>query len=1151
MKSIRNILFKVVAWCFFAVLALFSAAVLVIKLPSVQTYIIQKATTFVSSRTNTKVRIKEVAIVFPTSIRLLEVYAEDQNKDTLVFLGKLDVAVNLFSLFKKEINLSRTEIYDLNAKIYRPANDSIFNFQFIINAFAKSSAKPEEETPKDTISTNTPWTFYAGEFQLRNVKLAFADSLVGNLFYCKVSNLSLEIEELDLEMMRFKLNSLQIVNAQSSFEITKSSPASTVTGKAVPLNITLNKLAFENVNFRFTNKPENQNMSFQLGKSQIRNAFFDLPSLQAKVGRFDLSNSKIDISMQIDNSIITKTGDKVTFDLPKNNRFGIEVETINLQRNDLKLDLDNKKRKPKGVDFQHLAISNINLSAKKSHYRFQNMSAKIESFSAVEIGGLMIRNFATDFVMDSIHAEAKNLYLETQFSKISHYAAIGFDSWDGLSENIANLKIKADLHETVIDAKDIVQLQPDLINIDFINRNMSRAVKMDASIKGQLQDISIEKLRVEIGKNTMLVAKGNITGLPKISTTKFDILLTYLLTSKEDINTFLPSTLLSAIQLPDTMYANGSFLGTIYNFYAKVIAKTTDGYFNGKITIADLDKRPIYKANLEAKSLNIGKILRQKPLLGKATLAANVSGKGFSIEDMDVIVDAKIDSVFLHKYNYTKIEVKGNIKDKLFNGFAAINDPNLNLNFEGKVNMNQKINDYNFRLDILGADLQNLQLSNKDIRLSAQANANIKAPTFDKMNGKASIRNIVLYSNGKKYEVDSLLFVSFNDDKNSRMDVNSAIFKAKFNGNMPIFSLPTVLSNHFNYYFDTVKVKSRKPENFDFELDITNSPLIYEVIVPKLKDFVPGKVKGSFDSETHKLDFDASFISVDFAGNRLKNFNAGIHSNSQSLDYALGLDMFSNSQIFLEKTKLSGSVSKNIASIDVSIQGKDKKNKLNIASELAMLKGGIFSYSILPKGLMINDENWSIPEKNYIEFSNKGLYIVNMDLENGNQKMSINSTSKSAEADLNITFNQFQLINFSKMLEKTDPIARGKLDGTINFKNYNRQMAFVSDLLIEKTQYRHNDIGNISLKADNLVDKKYTISAIISGNENDIQLDGYLQSQAKSMDLNLDVRLKSLNLSAFQGFVDQQATKISGIATGNIKVGGNTALPEINGEISL
>ncbi|MFN0047604.1 MAG: translocation/assembly module TamB domain-containing protein, partial [Cytophagales bacterium] len=42
-----------------------------------------------------------------------------------------------------------------------------------------------------------------------------------------------------------------------------------------------------------------------------------------------------------------------------------------------------------------------------------------------------------------------------------------------------------------------------------------------------------------------------------------------------------------------------------------------------------------------------------------------------------------------------------------------------------------------------------------------------------------------------------------------------------------------------------------------------------------------------------------------------------------------------------------------------------------------------------------------------------------------------------------------------------------------------------------------------------------------------------------------------LNLSAFQGFVDQQATKISGIATGNIKVGGNTALPEINGEISL
>jgi len=1132
------------------VLVLLIGATLVLRLPSVQTFVIQKATTFVSGKTKTRISIGAVAINFPNSVHIDELYAEDTNRDTLVYLRSLKASINLFSLLKQEIRISSAEIDGLEAHIYRPAIDSSsFNFQFFINAFASAASRPELA---DTIIAAKPWSISLGSLMLKKVNFSFNDSLSGNLFYVKLGKLELQTDHVDLKNFNFEVDKLAMENSKGAFQIARvATVTSSITGHSIPLFVSANKLELKNIDFKFINKPGEQNMQFNIGKSQLRNASFDLPSLRAKVGRFELSNSDIAIAMNISSPPSAQVANNI---IPTDSRpspFAADAEIIDLQHNNVKLDLDYKPRKLNGIDFQHLHATDINLKATKSHYSDQNIKSTIAFFSAKERSGVEVKQLTTQFTMNPKHAEAKNLLLVTNRSVIRKYAAMRFNSWAEMAD-IGKLHIRADLKNTKIDLRDVLPFQPDLANIDIIRQNLQRPVIISTYIEGELQALHIQKLHLQAGLHTTMSAHGSIHGLPNINRTKFDIQLTSLHTSQSDIHNLLPVAMLSSFNLPDTIDAKGYFKGTIYDFMAAIDAQTSDGSIVGHVHLADMHKLPVYKGFVNIHSLNIGKILKQNPLLGKFTLSADVAGKGFTAATMDLMINAKIDSFYANRYTYTKLNLKGNIKNKLFNGHADMQDPNLNFVFDGKVNMNKKVNQYAFSLNIQGADLLDLNLGSQEIHLSAVAEADITAPSYDKINGKASIRNIVLYSQGKKYKVDSLLFVSFNDETQTSIKMTSAILKAKFDGNISLPSLPVTLANHFNYYFKTEKQRAAKPEHFSFELDINNAPLIYEVLVPNLKSFVPGKIKGHFDSQNRKLDFDAEILDIDYAGNKLENFTIGVHSDPKELNYSVSLDQFSNSQIYLEKTLLSGNVKENRASVDLSITAeKGKKQKLNINTELRRLTAGLYKFNILPENFVLNGQKWEVADSNYLEMGTKGIYVNAMRFQKDAQKIYFNSTSRARDADLSLNFKDFQLQTLSQMVEKGAPIARGKLNGDIYFKNYHNQFAFVSDLMIDSANYRSNPIGTISLQADNLTKQKYTVAATIKGTDNDIGLKGYMLSASSGTLLDLDLQLNRLNLASFQGFVNEMVNKVAGWASGSFKITGSTQAPQISGQLQL
>ncbi len=89
---------------------------LLLDIPAVQNYAVHKAARFVSRKLETTVSIDRVDIGIFSKVRVKGFYVEDYQRDTLLYVGKLDAFITSFGIFGGGLELSRGEIAD--ARLY-------------------------------------------------------------------------------------------------------------------------------------------------------------------------------------------------------------------------------------------------------------------------------------------------------------------------------------------------------------------------------------------------------------------------------------------------------------------------------------------------------------------------------------------------------------------------------------------------------------------------------------------------------------------------------------------------------------------------------------------------------------------------------------------------------------------------------------------------------------------------------------------------------------------------------------------------------------------------------------------------------------------------------------------------------------------------
>lgn len=203
---------------------LFLLIVLIFLIPGVQTYTAQKLTSNINETYGTQIGIERLKIGLSANVLLEEVKVFDHQDDTLFDVKKLSSSIfNIPSLIDgNNLNLSNTEIEDLNMKLIRYKDEPNDNLTTFLQKF-------ESDEPKDMTSV---FKVHVDDIFLVDSQFSVIDYNLDNPESFSIENLSFDVDNLNIVGDKISLNinslsgltgfGLQVDQLQSKFFMNES-----------------------------------------------------------------------------------------------------------------------------------------------------------------------------------------------------------------------------------------------------------------------------------------------------------------------------------------------------------------------------------------------------------------------------------------------------------------------------------------------------------------------------------------------------------------------------------------------------------------------------------------------------------------------------------------------------------------------------------------------------------------------------------------------------------------------------------------------------------------------------------------------------------------------------------------------------------------
>lgn len=1133
---------KVLGWITVSLLALFIVALVLIRLPSVQHTITQRAVIFLQDKIGTEVRLKRAFISFPKQIVVEGFYVEDQSRDTLVYMGKVVVNADLWALTKNTISISSVNLENVTAKIKRSATDSAFNFTYILEAFAA------EEEPLPVDSSSKPWTFNVKDVTLQKISLLYDDRLTGNSADLRLGKLTLPVRAFDPAKGIYKAGKIRIDHVRAEMEqryadISDTPPTDTLT-TGLPM-IDVEEIDLRKIRLTYSNLARQQHL------------YADLPQVYIDMNSMDLQKKLLDI----DNIELKRAHITYNFYKPKtvsatqpiqnpqpfsglNIPWNIAVKDINLENNTIQYFNSALPVEKGSVDANHLWIFGLQCQVNDVQVNGNTIQAEIESLSFQEKSNFSLQMLEADFKLDETSLRMDKFLVQSGNSKVQ---LVGNATFNSLSE-YHTAKVDMEIPKSTLAAKDILFFAPHLL--DSVPVNLPRETKMTftSKVSGTFNNLSIEKLTAQTLAGTSLSVQGNVKNLSDPGKISLQVSLREFHTTAKDLHAVLADSLIPAsIRLPDSLRLTGNMNGPIKAPAVTALLKTTSGNVNvrGKF---DLRSMPAYDVVMETSKLNLGALLRQPETLGMLDMKVSAKGEGTEKEEIQAAVDVLVSRVQYRQYEYTDFKLNGSLTNYLFSGEASLHDENLDFTLTGDLDYTEDVPLYKLNFNLANADFQKLNLSERPLKARGGLDVDLATTDFKVINGELAIYKVGIFNGEELYLVDSLLFASIDQEGESSMTIRSEILSGKFEGTFNIFTLGTVVKQHINRYFklhDASLKEFTTPQNFNFELTIRDTDLITKILLPDLEPFVPGVIKGEFDSEDHMLNIEMDLTKIKYGTTSFDSVSLRVESDETDLTYRLRAKNILFDTLIIDALQLDGRVENDSIYSAVRILNSKNENKYVLGGVFRSQEEN-FRFRFLQDQVMLNYSEWNVPADNYLEFGKRGMIAHNFSITRDVERIELLTEAK--DSTLSLEFQKLQLSNLTRMVRGVMP-ASGTLDGNFKFSS-SSSGRFNSSLKITALEILEKPFGDLTLNLAH-ADGRYAIDLAIKNEGSNVLAKGYYTSGTTNPEFNVTADLSPLNLQVIEPLSFGQLKNVEGLATGTLKISGTFAKPLIRGNINF
>ena len=398
------------------------------------------------------------------------------------------------------------------------------------------------------------------------------------------------------------------------------------------------------------------------------------------------------------------------------------------------------------------------------------------------------------------------------------------DDTISLSQAAHDISFALTFHEATLVPSDLALFVPRI-------QRLSRPITLNGAVGGTLDSLYFDNIAVRYNGRTLLEGNVSAVGVPDMENPYLRANLKDLHTNAARLQDFLSQLYGRPMRLPQEVHRlgdihyRGLMEGRLHNltlhgaFRTALGTISTDGTFVSDSTFSHMR----YNARVAGNKFRLGRMLAIDKM-GSITLEVRSDGQ---IDEGEVRGDimAHVREMTYNDYTFNDLTFNGRYEPKRYEGKAAIDDPHLQIAFDGVVDMHDVNPEINCNLRCRHFDTA--PLSDKPIQTSFALAVDLNGVDKDKMSGYLVIDSLFLATRNDSILMQQMtLFVEADDGNRKTFSLNSDYLRAELDGSFRYNDLVPAFQAMMHHYLPSaIPAPSASWEPVSFRLEANGERL--------------------------------------------------------------------------------------------------------------------------------------------------------------------------------------------------------------------------------------------------------------------------------------------------------------------------------------
>ncbi len=824
-----------------------------------------------------------------------------------------------------------------------------------------------------------------------------------------------------------------------------------------------------------------------------------------------------------------------------------------------------------GINFQDLVISNANIDINHINISGDTIGFIISNMEFVEKSGFLLESFRSDVSFSSQHMDFDKLRIRAMGSNLNvPHLKMSYDGWEDMRDFVETVKLNVEVDKSLLNTNFLASFAPTLGDFDI-------SLTLSGNFKGPVCDIRGKAVDLTIGKNTELKANISISGLPDIHNSLLVFDIKNLNIAPDDLaelkksDTGTPLFVFPEnLKVLENISYTGNFTGFISDFVAYGTLESAIGSISMDLAIKPTQQKSTrFNGVVSTKRLDLGK-LTNNPLLGTTSLWASIKGSTDYSRNIEAQTEATIYSIVANDYDYNNIKISGNLSNKTYVGSVFLDDPNIKLNFMGKVDLSDSIPVFNFSAFVPKIDLVKLNFNKVDSisQASFLLTSKFSGSNLDNSMGEVKVLNCIYKNQNGEIKTSDITIVANNTADSKLISLKSEFIEGELRGKYNYANIFSSFSQLIYRYIPALNPENKKPElvlsgvenpefnDYIIKLRLRKTQKLLDVISPGFKIAENTSLFGIYNPDFQSVTLKVMIPELMLGGNLIKNISIDGQTNDSSFVASISTPFIDVGGGQIRNIVIATTTSDNNIDTRLSWDNKTQIKNQGVINAVAHFEhpsqnaNRCIKLDVNPSQLLLNDTLWNISPSE-VSIDSSKIAISGFKLFNKGQYLMVSGNISSNPKDsVVVEVNNLDISNINLYTKDKGYLLGGFINGYAMVTNIKENPLFFSNLNLQGLSVNSQEVGNLVFSSRWFADTKRLNIKATNHLHDEVMLkaSGDLFPESKSM--KFSVEINKIPLKHLEPMLSDNISNIEGYVAGDITIGGKLDKPELNGMLT-